>query len=105
MVRWRLTLGLVATLIILLLVGIYGVWLFNDLGRAVDDVLRNNYDSITACHYMRVATARVNTFYPRIDRPAPPYDQTGLVDDVEKDFTRRFPTPKRNHHNPYQYNL
>ncbi len=47
---------------------VYGVWLFNDLGRAVDDVLRNNYDSITVCHYMRVATARINTFYPRLDR-------------------------------------
>jgi UPF0716 family protein affecting phage T7 exclusion len=42
MLRLKLTLGLLATLIILLLVGIYGVWLFNDLGRAVDKVLRDN---------------------------------------------------------------
>ena len=105
MLRWRLTLGLLATLIILLLVGIYGVWLFNDLGRAVDDVLRNNYDSITACHYMRVATARVNTFYPRIDRPAPPYDQPGLIDDVEKEFARRFPILERNARDPEQKDL
>src|SRR5258708_9614941 len=105
MLRWRLTLGLLATLIILFLVGIYGVWLFNDLGRAVDDVLRNNYDSITACHYMRVATARVNTFYPRIDRPAPPYDQTGLVDDVDKEFARRFPILERNARDPEHKDL
>src|SRR5438132_1572437 len=105
MLRWRLTLGLLATLIILLLVGIYGVWLFNDLGRAVDDVLRNNYDSITVCHYMRVATARVNTFYPRIDRPAPPYDQTGPVDDVAKEFARRFPILERNARDPEQKEL
>ena len=105
MLRWRLTLGLLATLIILLLVGIYGVWLFNDLGRAVDDVLRNNYDSITVCHYMRVATARVNTFYPRIDRPAPPYDQTGPVDDVDKEFARRFPILERNARDPEQKEL
>lgn len=105
MLRWRLTLGLLATLIILLLVGIYGVWLFNDLGRAVDNVLRNNYDSITACHYMRVATARVNTFYPRSDRPAPPYDQTGPVDEVEKEFARRFPILERNAQDPEQKDL
>jgi signal transduction histidine kinase len=105
MLRWRLTLGLLATLIILLLVGTYGVWLFNDLGRAVDNVLRNNYDSITVCHYMRVATARINTFYPRIDRPAPPYDQTGPVDDVEKEFARRFPILERNARDPEQKKL
>jgi NtrC-family two-component system sensor histidine kinase KinB len=105
MLRWRLTLGLLATLIILLLVGIYGVWLFNDLGRAVDNVLRNNYDSITVCHYMRVATARVNTFYPRTDRPAPPYDQTGPVDDVEKEFVKRLPILERNARDPEQKEL
>ena len=105
MLRWRLTLGLLATLIILLLVGIYGVWLFNDLGRAVDNVLRNNYDSITVCHYMRVATARLNTFYPRVERPAPPYDQTGPVDDVEKEFARRFPILERNARDPEQKEL
>jgi len=105
MLRWRLTLGLLATLIILLLVGIYGVWLFNDLGRAVDDVLRNNYDSITVCHYMRVATARINTFYPRVDRPAPPYDQTGPVDEVEKEFARRLPILERNARDPEQKQL
>ena len=105
MLRWRLTLGLLATLIILLLVGTYGVWLFNDLGRAVDNVLRKNYDSIAVCHYMRVATARINTFYPRIDRPAPPYDQTGPVDDVEKEFARRFPILERNARDPEQKEL
>src|ERR1700741_3965002 len=105
MLRLKLTLGLLATLIILLLVGIYGVWLFNDLGRAVDNVLRNNYDSITVCHYMRVAPARVNTFYPRTDRPAPPYDQTGPLDEVEREFARRFPILERNARDPEQKEL
>ena len=105
MLRWRLTLGLLATLVILLLVGIYGVWLFNDLGRAVDNVLRNNYDSITVCHYMRVATARINTFYLRIERPGPPYDQTGPVDEVEKEFARRIPILERNAQDPEQKDL
>jgi two-component system, NtrC family, sensor histidine kinase KinB len=86
MLRWKLTLGLLATLIILLLVGTYGVWLFNDLGRAVDKVLRNNYGSIKACHYMRTATARVNTFYTRGERLYPPYDQPQTLDDVEHQF-------------------
>jgi two-component system, NtrC family, sensor histidine kinase KinB len=105
MLRWRLTLGLLATLVILLLVGIYGVWLFNDLGRAVDNVLRNNYDSIAACHAMRVATARVNTFYPRVDRPAPPYDQTGPIDEAEKEFAKRFTVLERNARDPEQRDL
>src|SRR6478735_8558238 len=96
MLRLKLTLGLLATLIILLLVGIYGVWLFNDLGRAVDDVLRDNYDSIKVCHYMRTATARVNTFYSRGERPAPPFDQPGTLDEVEKQFNERFPTLELN---------
>jgi two-component system, NtrC family, sensor histidine kinase KinB len=92
MLRLKLTLGLLATLIILLLVGVYGVWLYNDLGRAVDKVLRDNYDSIKVCHYMRTATARVNTFYSRGERPYPPFDQTETLDEVEKQFTARLPT-------------
>ncbi len=96
MLRLKLTLGLLATLIILLLVGIYGVWLFNDLGRAVDDVLRDNYDSIKVCHYMRTATARVNTFYTRGERPYPPFDQPQTLDEVEQQFNTRFPTLQRN---------
>jgi NtrC-family two-component system sensor histidine kinase KinB len=96
MLRLKLTLGLLATLIILLLVGIYGVWLFNDLGRAVDDVLRDNYDSIKVCHYMRTATARVNTFYTRGEHPYPPFDQPQTLDEVEQQFKARFPTLERN---------
>jgi two-component system, NtrC family, sensor histidine kinase KinB len=96
MLRLKLTLGLLATLIILLLVGIYGVWLFNDLGRAVDEVLRDNYDSIKVCHYMRTATARVNTFYTRGERPYPPFDQPQTLDEVEQQFKARFPTLERN---------
>src|SRR6201993_4558550 len=95
MLRLKLTLGLLATLIILLLVGIYGVWLFNDLGRAVDEVLRDNYDSIKVCHYMRTATARVNTFYTRGERPYPPLDQPQTLDEVEQQFKARFPILER----------
>src|SRR3984893_12980061 len=92
MLRLKLTLGLSATLIILLLVGIYGVWLFNDLGRAVDKVLSDNYDRIKVCHYMRTATARVDTFYSRGERPYPPFDQPATLDEVEKQFDARLPT-------------
>jgi NtrC-family two-component system sensor histidine kinase KinB len=92
MLRLKLTVGLLATLVILLLVGIYGVWLFNDLGRAVDKVLRDNYDRIKVCHYMRTATARVNTFYSRGERPYPPFDQPATLDEVEKQFDARLPT-------------
>src|SRR6266436_10438244 len=96
MLRLKLTLGLLATLLILLLVGIYGVWLFNDLGRAVDNVLRDNYDSIKICHYMRTATARVNTFYSRGERPAPPLDQPQTLDEADHQFNDRFPVLERN---------
>jgi two-component system, NtrC family, sensor histidine kinase KinB len=96
MLRLKLTLGLLATLLILLLVGIYGVWLFNDLGRAVDNVLRDNYDSIKICHYMRTATARVNTFYTRGERPFPPFDQPQTLDEVDQQFNARFPVLERN---------
>src|SRR5215469_12974240 len=106
MLRWRLTLGLLATLIIWLTVGIYGVWLFNDLGRAVDKVMRNNYDSIRACHSMRVATARVNTFYSRgIDRPSLPYDQTAPLDRTEKEFAAAIPILERNARDPEETQL
>jgi two-component system, NtrC family, sensor histidine kinase KinB len=96
MLRLKLTLGLLATLLILLLIGIYGVWLFNDLGRAVDNVLRDNYDSIKVCHYVRTATARVNTFYTRGERPAPPLDQPQTLDEVDQQFNARFPVLERN---------
>jgi two-component system, NtrC family, sensor histidine kinase KinB len=91
MLRWRLTLGLLATLIILLLVGVYGVWLFHSLGKAVDDVLRDNYDSIKACHYMRTATARVNIFYSRGERPQPPLDQPQTLNEVEAQLNQQLP--------------
>jgi two-component system, NtrC family, sensor histidine kinase KinB len=101
MLRWRLTLGLLATLIILLTVGIYGVSLFNDLGRAVDKVMCKNYDSIRACHSMRVGTARVNIFYSRgVDRPTLPYDQTGPLDRTEKEFQGAIETLERNAREP-----
>src|SRR4029077_16334024 len=96
MLRLKLTLGLLATLLILLLIGIYGVWLFNDLGRAVDNVLRDNYDSIKVCHYVRTATARVKTFYTRGERPAAPLDQPQTLDEVDQQFNARFPVLERN---------
>src|SRR5260370_14985711 len=106
MLRWRLTLGLLATLLILLTVGIYGVWLFNDLGRAVEKVMRNNYDSIRVCHGMRVATAQVNSFYSRaIDRPTLPYDQTTPLDKTEKEFTAGIPILERNARDPEEKRL
>jgi two-component system, NtrC family, sensor histidine kinase KinB len=105
MLRLKLTLGLLATLIILLLVGIYGVWLFNDLGRAVGKVLRDNYDSIKVCHYMRTATARVNTFYTRGERPYPPFDQTAILNEAEKQFAARLPTLELNARSPEERDL
>jgi two-component system, NtrC family, sensor histidine kinase KinB len=96
MLRWKLTLGLLATLIILLLVGVYGVWLFNDLGRAVDDVLRDNYDSIKVCHLIRTGTTRLNTFYARGEKPNPPLEQSAPLEETAKDFQNRLPILDKN---------
>jgi signal transduction histidine kinase len=101
MLRWRLTLGLLATVAIVLFIGIYGVWLFDDLGRAIDKVLRNNYDSIKVCHYLRVATARVNTFYARSADGSPPaYDQTSMLNEVANNFAAQLPILQRNARTP-----
>ena len=106
MLRWRLTLGLLTTVAILLFIGIYGVWLFDDLGRAIDKVLRNNYDSIKVCHYLRVATARVNTFYARSADGSPPsYEQTAMLNDVAKNFAAQLPILQRNAKTPEEQEL
>ena len=105
MLRLKLTLGLLATLIILLLVGTYGVWLFSDLGKAVDKVLRDNYGSIKVCHYMRTATARVNTFYTRGERPYPPLDQPQTVDEVDRQFKALLPILDQNAKTQEERNL
>ncbi|MBV9490513.1 MAG: HAMP domain-containing protein [Verrucomicrobia bacterium] len=102
MLRWRLILGLLATLLILLLVGIYGVYLFHSLGSAFDRVLKDNYDSIKVCHFLRVTTARLNTFYARGDRPSPPYDQTAPLDQAEREVSERMPILWRNARDPQQ---
>src|ERR1700730_5653715 len=96
MLRWKLTLGLLATLIILLLISIYGVWLSKSLGKTIDSALPHNSDSIPVCHYMRTATARVNTFYSRGDRPAPPFDQPATLEEVARQFDAKCPVLERN---------
>jgi NtrC-family two-component system sensor histidine kinase KinB len=70
MLRWRLSIGLVAILVLLLAVGGYSIFLFGNLGRAVADVLQNNYDSIQRVQAIRLAMARTNVVYLR-----PSYEQ------------------------------
>jgi two-component system, NtrC family, sensor histidine kinase KinB len=100
MLRWRLTLGLLATLLILLLVGVYGVYLFHSLGTAFDQILKDNYDSIKVCHFLRVTTARLNIYYTRGDRPNPPYDQTAPLDQAQQQVNERLPVLWRNARDP-----
>ncbi len=68
MLRWRLSVGLVTLMALLIAVGIYAVWLFNNLGSAVDQVLENNYRDIKAINQIRVATSRINGTYFTVDR-------------------------------------
>src|SRR5215475_2653891 len=105
MVRWRLALGVLARLVMVGLVWAYGKGLFRNLGRAVDRVLRHNYDSIKVCQSMRVVTARVNTFYAKGDRPAPPYDQTATLDEAERQFQKQLPILERNAKTPEEEQL
>ncbi|MBV8899039.1 MAG: HAMP domain-containing protein [Verrucomicrobia bacterium] len=102
MLRWRLTLGVLATLLILLLVGIYGVYLFHSLGSAFDQILKDNYDSIKVCHFLRLTTARVNIYYSRGDRPNPPYDQTAPLEQAQKEVNERMPILWRNARDPQE---
>ncbi|MBV8817786.1 MAG: HAMP domain-containing protein, partial [Acidobacteriaceae bacterium] len=94
--------GLLATLLIILLVGIYGVYLCHSLGTAFDQVLKNNYDSIKVCHFLRVTTARINIFYSRGDRQTPPYDQPATLGQAERDVNERMPVLVGNARDPSQ---
>jgi NtrC-family two-component system sensor histidine kinase KinB len=63
MLRWRLSLGLVTLMALLIAVGVYAVWLFNNLGSAVNHVLESNYKNVRAINQILVATSRINGIY------------------------------------------
>lgn len=78
MLRWRLSVGLAALMVLLLAVGVYAVWLVGSLGSAVNQVLEANYKNIKAIHQMRLATARINTVYTIRASPQVVADKTGF---------------------------
>jgi len=67
MLRWRLSLGLVTLMVLLIAVSVYAVWLFNNLGSAVNHVLENNYKNVRAINQILIATSRINGIYLAAD--------------------------------------
>ena len=59
--RQKLAMGFGGLLLIIAAVGIHSVLQFRDLGRAVDVVLRENYESILACQEMKESLDRMDS--------------------------------------------
>ncbi|MDE1171125.1 MAG: ATP-binding protein [Verrucomicrobium sp.] len=99
MLRWRLSLGMVTLMALLLAVGCYAVWLLDSLGPAVKRVLDNNYRAIKAIEDIRVATLRINSTYfspspealPSFDKAA--FDDNHRAIDAAVEELRSVPMP------------
>src|SRR6266851_3214165 len=59
--RRRIFLGLLPLLILLVVVGGYGIALFSHLGGAVDVILRENYRSTVAAQNMKESAERMDS--------------------------------------------
>src|SRR5659263_371436 len=59
--RQKLALGFGGLLLVIAAVGIHSVLRFRELGRAVDVVLRENYESILACQEMKESLNRMDS--------------------------------------------
>jgi NtrC-family two-component system sensor histidine kinase KinB len=57
----RIILWLCPILILFLGVGLYGVWLFNQLGGSIDVILRENYQSVLAGQQMKESSERMDS--------------------------------------------
>ena len=57
----RLLLGIAPILVILLGVGLYAIFLFSELGGAIDVILRENYQSVIASQNMKEAAERMDS--------------------------------------------
>src|SRR5476649_138855 len=57
----RLLLGITPFLLLILVVGIYSIYLFSKLGGAIDVILRENYRSVVASQNMKEAAERMDS--------------------------------------------
>src|SRR4029077_3418522 len=57
----RILLWLCSILVLFLAVGFYAVWLFNQLGGAIDVILRENYESVLAGQQMKESSERMDS--------------------------------------------
>lgn len=57
----RILLWLCPILVLFLGVGLYAVWLFNQLGGSIDVILRENYQSVLAGQQMKESSERMDS--------------------------------------------
>jgi signal transduction histidine kinase len=57
----RIVLWLCPILVLLLGIGLYAVWLFNQLGGSIDVILRENYQSVLAGQLMKESSERMDS--------------------------------------------
>ena len=67
MLRWRLSIGLITLMVLLLAVGGYAVWLFGHIGPTIGRILETNYRSIDEVDQIRISALRINSTYVRLD--------------------------------------
>lgn len=83
MLRWRLLVGLVSIVVLLLAAGGYSIWLLARMERSVDSLLTENYESIREAHSLRLLVLRLNAYYFR--DPYQGFFQTG-TEPLEETF-------------------
>ena len=57
----RILLWLCPMLVLFLGAGLYGVWLFNQLGGSIEVILRENYQSVLAAQQMKESSERMDS--------------------------------------------
>lgn len=65
MLRWRILIGLISIVVLLLAAGGYSIWLLARLEKSIDAILTENYESIREAHGIRISILRLNTHYFR----------------------------------------
>lgn len=65
MLRWRILIGLISIIVLLLAAGGYSIWLLSRLQKSIDSILTENYESIREAHGIRISILRLNAHYFR----------------------------------------
>lgn len=76
MLRWRVLIGLISIIVLLLAAGGYSIWLLTRLETGIDAILTENYKSIREAHGIRISLLRLNAAYFR-DSPGRGFSELG----------------------------